>query len=98
MSELEHHIRWGKPGDGQGQRLGWLLGIALLVFSGVILFSTDEGEPAMNQITLETTPVEIFCASEDEVVVKVVVEAYDLDAGALRCVHIDQLRPERTTP
>jgi hypothetical protein len=87
-------IRWGKPGDGQGSRLGMLLAGAIVTLGMLALFATDQGNDNTGNegtVTIEQAPVTPFCASEDEVMVKVVVDSYDMPAGTLRCVHIDYL-------
>ena len=93
---------WGQPGDGQGTRLFAAAALSVATIGFVFLYDGDQGEPAMDQhpapVTIEQSAVTPTCGVEDEVVVKVVVDAFDLDAGVLRCVHIDHLRPERTTP
>jgi hypothetical protein len=82
-SPLEE-ITWGVPGDGQGLRLVLAVALLVVVCLGAIIFGDDQGEPARGERPLR-------CEFEDEVMVRLEGDAFDLDAGELQCVHIDEL-------
>lgn len=86
----DHHpfLVWGNPGDGQGARLFALILAALIGALVLIVLDVDRGDPEHGEHPT--------CATEDEVMVMVEDDAFDLEAGVLRCVHIDNL--EDTQP
>ena len=87
MSVLYHEPR--APHQVRRERLAFLLLLATATVLAVIVFATDRGEPAHGRPPLS----EVGCEVEDEVVVRLEADAYDLAAGALFCIHIDNLIP-----
>lgn len=73
-------IRWGKPGDGQGERLAALVAVLLAVVVGSIIASLPAAGDGR-------------CRAEDEVRVRVLTESNDspVPAGDTACVHIDAI-------
>ena len=85
MSILYYEPR--APEQVRFERLVWLILVAIVVVLGVVVFATDRGEPARGEVYTE-----LRCASEDEVIVRLEEDAFDLGAGALFCVHLDYLK------
>lgn len=84
---------WGKPGDGKGARLGLLIATAIIVALFTWILTNDAGEPAR----YEVQPTEVRCDAEDELIVRLEEDDYDLASGALFCVHVDTLIPPEET-
>lgn len=67
------------------ERLFILTILAITLVTATWVWGNDKGEPAMHEAPMT-------CEAEDEVIVRLEEDAYDLAAGAMFCVHIDTIR------
>jgi hypothetical protein len=90
MSVLYHEPR--SPQQVRFERLLFLLLVATAVLLALVVFRTDRGEPARGEIYSE-----IRCEERREVLMRLEEDAANLGAGALFCIHIDQLTNNEET-